>query len=450
MIQQPNNPRPEFHEIYQTWQVERLLDDVLDAYNCIRAQGQKRIYQIKELSPTLRDYLLLLLAGKNPQKIASQFGDNPTKTQADTVRHRLSNELYPAIRKLLEQRGISFKKVQWQIIPDLLEKAGYKILTPSSPNDSFSPNLNLTLKVAEAGLKQYLFISEQYQIWDWSNHCPQLAHNWSDLELFIKWCRTPERYQSLNILLQNTRQYSYIYGSYPKRLEQVEGLLQVADLKDTATIRETMLEKSWLLTLMNRWEEAAQLYQQISAHSDPVFQLKMTKNRAVWYLQQQQFPQALDHLNQARVLLDRCHLDPQRAQKWQIILDYYEPQIYFHQEKYALAESCYQKAWDNTRQLGWQRMRIVLQNWMARIALVRGDSYQARYQLERGLQKSLQYDDCQSIACYNLSLARLEKVEGNFPKSRYWATEALSKFTNLGMVDKIIQAQSFLRSLESI
>ncbi len=450
MIQQPNPPRPAFHEVYQTWQVDRLLKDVLHAHHSIRSQGQNRIYQIKELSPTLRDYLLQLLAGKSPQKIARRFGENPTKAQADTVRHRLSQELYPAIAKLLETRGISFKKVQWQIIPDLLEKAGYKILPKSSQNDSFSSHLNLMVKVAEAGLKQYLFISEQYQIWDWSNYCPQLAHNWSDLELFIKWCQTPERYQSLKILLQNTRQYSYIYGSYPKRLEQVEGLLQVADLKDTATIIETMLEKSWLLTLINRWEEAAQLSQQISSYSDPVFQLKMAKNQAVWYLQQQQFPQALEHLNQARFLLERCHLDPQRAQKWQIILDYYEPQIYFHQEKYALAQSLYQKAWDNTRQFGWQRMSIVLQNWMARIALVRGEYDHARYQLERGLQKCLQYDDCQSIACYNLSLARLEKVEGNFPKSRSWATEALSKFTKLGMVDKIIQAQSFLRSLDTL
>ncbi|MFM6402398.1 MAG: hypothetical protein ACKPFF_37445, partial [Planktothrix sp.] len=106
--------------------------------------------------------------------------------------------------------------------------------------------------------------SEQYQIWDWSNHCNQLAHNWSDLELFIKWCQTPERYQSLKILLQNTRQYSYIYSSYPKRLEQVEGLLKVADLQDTATIMEATLEKSWLLTLMNRWEEAAKFHQELS------------------------------------------------------------------------------------------------------------------------------------------------------------------------------------------
>ncbi|MFM6396065.1 MAG: hypothetical protein ACKPFF_05220, partial [Planktothrix sp.] len=127
----------------------------------------------------------------------------------------------------------------------------------------------------------------------------------------------------------------------------------------------------------------------------------ITKNRAVWHLQQQQFTDALDSLRQARVILERCYLDPERAQKWQIILDYYEPQIYFHLEEYSLAQSLYQKAWDNTRKLGWQRMSVNLGNWLARLALVQGDYYQARYRLERGLQKSSQYDDCQSIACYN-------------------------------------------------
>lgn len=450
MIQQPNNPPPEFHEVYQTWQVERLLADLLHAYNCIREKKQKKIYQIKELSPTLRDYLLLLLAGKSPIEIASQFGNKPTKTQADTVRHRLSQELYPVIAKLLQQRSISFKKVQSQNIPDLLEKAGYKILPKSNQSDLFSCDFGLTLQIAEAGLKQYLFISEQYQILDWPNHCTKLAQNWSDLELFIEWCQAPERYQSLKILLQNTQQYSYIYGSYQKRLEQVEGLLKVADLKDTATITEAILEKSWILTLMNSWKEADKLYQLISSNSDPILQLKLTKNQAVWYLQQQQYSQALDYLQQARIILKHCYLDPERSQRWQIILDYYEPQIYFHLEQYSLAQSLYQKAWDKAKQFGWQRIAVAFQNWMARIALVKGDFYQARYRLEEGLQTSLLYDDCQLNACYNLSLARLEKVEGNFSKSRYWGMEALSKFEKLGMVDKIIQAQSLLKSLETV
>lgn len=450
MVKQSKNPPPEFHEVYQTWQVERLLADLLYAHNCVRAEKQNRTYQIKELSPTLRDYLLLLLAGKKPTEIASRFCKNPTKAQGGTVRHRLSKYLYPAIAKLLEQRSISFKKVEWQIIPDLLEKAGYKILPQSSQSDLFSSNSGLTLQIAEAGLKQYIFISEQYQILDWPNHGTQLAQNWSDLELFIKWCQAPERYQSLKILLQNTQQYSYIYGSYQKRLEQVEGLLQVADLKDTATITEAILEKSWLLTLMNSWKEADKLYQLIPSDSDPILQLKLTKNQAVWHLQQQHYPQSLDYLRQARIILKHCHLDPERAQRWQIILDYYEPQIYFHLEQYSSAQSLYQKAWDNAKQFGWQRIAVALQNWMARIALVKGDFYQARYQLEQGLQTSLLYDDCQLNACYNLSLARLEKVEGNFSKSRYWGTEALRKFENLGMVDKIIQAQSLLKSLETV
>ncbi|HAO09716.1 MAG TPA: hypothetical protein DCQ51_00665 [Planktothrix sp. UBA8407] len=450
MIQQPDNPPPELHEVYQTWQVDRLLADLLHAYDSIRAERQNRINKIKELSPTLRDYLLLLLAGKSPKEIASHFCHHPNQAQADTVRHRLSQELYPVIAKLLQQRSISFKTVQWQIIPDLLEKAGYKILPKSNQSDLFSPDLGLTLQIAEAGLKQYLFISEQYQILDWPNQGTKLAQNWSDLELFIKWCQAPERYQSLKILLQNTQQYSYIYGSYQKRLDQIEGLLQVADLKDTATITEAILEKSWLLTLMNSWKEADKLYQIISSNSDPILQLKLTKNQAVWHLQQQHYSQSLEYLRQARIILKYCHLDPERSQRWQIILDYYEPQIYFHLEQYSLAQSLYQKAWDKAKQFGWQRITFALQNWMARIALVKGDFYQARYRLEHGLQTSLLYDDCQLNACYNLSLARLEKVEGNFSKSRYWGTEALSKFENLGMVDKVIQAQSLLKSLETV
>lgn len=443
MVKQLNHSSPEMQEIYQIWSVEDLLTDILHAYNCIREERQAKIYNIKKLSCTFQNYLLLLLAGKNPKYIADQLGSKP-----DTVRRRLSQEFYPVIAKLLEQRGISFKNLQWQIIPDLLEKAGYKILASLNQSDLYpSDDLNLTSKVAEAGLKQYLLISEQYQIWDWSNHCLNLAQNWPDLELFIKWCQNRDHYQSLKILLKNTQQYSAIYGSYKKRLEQVEGLLQVADIKDITTIREATLEKSWLLTLMNRWEEANKLSQQISSQSEPLLQLKMKKNQAIWYLQQGLFTKALESLQEARGLLKFCYLDQERLQKWQIILDYYEPQIYFHQENYPLAKSLYQRTLENTRQLGCQRMTIVLQNWIARIALVQGDCCQARYLLEQGLQKSSQYDDYQSIACYNLSLARLEKVEKNISKSRSFATEALDKFTTLGMVDKVIQAKIFLQNL---
>lgn len=446
MPKHPKNPPPEFNEVYQTWQVDRLLSDIIRTYSCVRKKKSEQIYQKTELSPTIRDYLLLLLAGKSPTEIAGQFCKQPTQTQKDTVRHRLSKELYPAIAELLTQRSILFNKLQWNAIPDLLAKAGYKLSPqPTQTNSAITPS-EITL-LLQAGLKQHLLISEQYQTWDWSNNYTQLAHNWSDIELYIKWCNTPERYQALKILLQNTRQYTYIYGCWQKRWEQVEALLQVIDLGDAATIAEAKVEKGWLLTLSNHWQEATRLWEQISLQSDPVLLLKIAKNQAVWSLQQQLYPQALEYLQQARLHLQRCHLDPERLQKWEIILDYYEPQIYFRQGKYPLAKSLYQQAWERTRQLGWHRMSVAFQNWMACLAMIEGNLHQARYWLEQGLNESRQYNDLQCIACYNLSLARLEKLEGNLSKSRFFATQALTDFTALKMLDRIANAQKFLSDI---
>lgn len=416
------NQSEEFSEVDREWDILRLSTH-LEA-----AKGRK-------LSPTLRKYLRGLLCGHSPAQIAEKL-----HLQGITVRKRLSHELYPDIEVMLECQTGNFVKVKdWHQVRDLLERAGYR-KTPDG--------IALLL---EAGLKGYVTLSEQYQLSDWQTNYKELAADWGNLQSVlqsvVKWCKSAKQYDAFRTLLQNLKEYNYIYGCWQERMDGLEWLIRLADQHDDRnTLIEATLEKGWLLILMNRENEAHKLFRQTADLKNPWLQLRLAKHQAVLHLRQQRFIEALNYLNQAQNLLPYSNLEIQRYQRWQTTINYYQAQVYFQQRELKQAESLYHKALEQAQSVGWHRMTVAIQNWLARGAIVRGELTQAKHLLESGLTKSWQYHDKQCIAFYSLSFARLNQAQGNSSEAWKWAEQASNEFTVLGMLNKAAEAKRLVRS----
>ncbi len=90
----------EFSEAYENWEIEKLYTD------------------LGRLSPSARKYLRGVLCCYSPKKISNQLGYRG-KDPSYTVRKLLNQEVYPAVRQLLDLE--QEKKIDWSKIPKLLE-----------------------------------------------------------------------------------------------------------------------------------------------------------------------------------------------------------------------------------------------------------------------------------------------------------------------------------------
>lgn len=107
------NPKPsheEFVEAGQSWELEQLYLDLADA----KGKGLTRVE---------KQYLRGLLCYHSPNEIAERL-----HVAGDTVRNYLSKGLYRYIEELLIRRNCpSDRLIDWSRVPQLLEKAGYRL-----------------------------------------------------------------------------------------------------------------------------------------------------------------------------------------------------------------------------------------------------------------------------------------------------------------------------------
>ncbi len=118
--------KTKFTEAEKNWNLEKLYEDLRDAKQ--RCGSARR----KILTDTEKCHLRGLLCGYSAEAIANERG-----VGFGTVNDALSKTLYCYIEKLLDYK----KKIRhWGDVPDLLEKAGYKIQLskPSQSSHSFS------------------------------------------------------------------------------------------------------------------------------------------------------------------------------------------------------------------------------------------------------------------------------------------------------------------------
>ncbi|MCU0571347.1 MAG: hypothetical protein MUF49_32880 [Oculatellaceae cyanobacterium Prado106] len=97
--------------------------------------------------------------------------------------------------------------------------------------------------------------------------------------------------------------------------------------------------------------------------------------------------------------------------------------------------------------VGWQRFANYAQNFLADIAIVKGNLQDAERLLQSGLGEAKSNSEKRRIAHYQATYARLERAKGNFAQACEWADKALEGFKVEGMAWDAEDMRSLLEEL---
>ncbi len=109
-------------------------------------------------------------------------------------------------------------------------------------------------------------------------------------------------------------------------------------------------------------------------------------------------------------------------------VSYYRGEIYLRQGHSDRAMELFKKVRLDGGQIGWERFVNYANNWLAEIALARGDYNSARPMIRQGLAEACQNGEQRRIAHYQATYAQLEYHLGNYIDSKQWAGKALKIF----------------------
>lgn len=175
--------------------------------------------------------------------------------------------------------------------------------------------------------------------------------------------------------------------------------------------------------------------------------MELAINWAALLIQQQQFLQASEWLQQAQTLLACPEMDAVSRQRSTIQMQYYQGEIAYKLENYPQAQLLFQQVLTEAEQCNWQRATFLAKAWLADIAIQKQHFHEAQHLLEEGLHvATVNQDGCRVAFCQR-SLARLETARGNRDAAHRWAMDAKQHFEQLGMRTEARETEILLQAL---
>ena len=305
-------------------------------------------------------------------------------------------------------------------------------------------------------LEWYNNFIEEYGGYDWAEwhiHFDRVEEEWENLLAVFDWYASHEQYHEIRAFWQagGVFEFTIIYGHWDDYLTWISWLIQASERRgDWATLVEAMTDIGYILTLMGKLEESSKLLRRawdLHEHAPSVTKINTAQNIARLCIYNEQFTDASNWLNQAERLLEDAQLtEPERTRR-QIITQYYRGRIYFKQQDYELSELCFKEMIVLAQAIGWQRMIIYAQNYLADIFIERGRFDEAESLLQIGLTLCERNKDKRRTANYKSSLAYLYLKRKTLNEVHRWAEEALDGFERLGMQ---LEAKEMRELLEQI
>ena len=141
-------------------------------------------------------------------------------------------------------------------------------------------------------------------------------------------------------------------------------------------------------------------------------------------------------------------IEKERTRRWLLVPCHHRAEVYFRQGDYEQAEALYRQVFEQAQVIGWQRMSIYAQNWLADIAVAKGHMDEAERLLQTGLPVAERTKDTRRTAFYKRSFAYLKQKRGDLEAARRWATEALDGFERLGMQPETEEMRELVEALQ--
>nr|WP_290665499.1 helix-turn-helix domain-containing protein [Ardenticatena sp.] len=314
-------------------------------------------------------------------------------------------------------------------------------------------------KARERWVEWYLNFAREhggYDWWEWHVNYDYLEEEWENLLAVLDWCATHKRYGDVYTFWYGAhlRRFAFLYGYWDDYLTWQEWVIQAAERRgDWPVVVRSLSDKGWMLILMggaNHLMEADATLKRawcLRKNGNPANQPEIASNIAVLFIRRKQYAEAIEWLDRCETLLAEVHLDEwERVRKW-IPVPYYRAEICYRTQDHNQAEFLYQQVLEHGQSINWQRAVIYAQNWLADIAIARGELNQAERLLQIGLPVAERNKDRRRIAFYKRSFAYLEQKRGRLDAARRWAEEALDGFERLGMEPEAEEIRNLLTTM---
>ena len=307
-------------------------------------------------------------------------------------------------------------------------------------------------------VKWYLDFARKNGGDDWHNYCQKydcIEAEWNNFIAVLDWCTNQGNYNQIKNLWLLLNKYANLYGYWQERLFRLNWLIEASKRQgDWITFVNVTTAKAWTLILMessSNLKEAEKLLQEawsMSHKEDLMNQYVIAQNTAVLYIRLSQYDQAREWFNRYKELvIANSELEDLQKKRHFVRFNYYHAEICYREKKYDQAVALYQQVVEQAGKIGWQRFVIRAQNWLANIAIKKGNLEEAEKLLKTGLPVAKSNKDKRRTALYQRSYARLEQKRGNLEEAREWANKAIDQFKRLGMQRDIKDMESWLKDL---
>ncbi len=289
----------------------------------------------------------------------------------------------------------------------------------------------------------YLKFSESFGDKDWKEwhlSYEYLEAEWGNLQAVLEWCIVNARYSTVKTLWNRVKQYIFARGYWDEHLEWSAWLIEAAKKEgDSFTALETMCDHAGILVRVrqpSQLQEAQKILQSawdLRHHQTLSFQLKLAANMVILYVHLGQLQQGREWLEIKQQLLEKAKLDDSEYQGEQVQILYYQGQLFYREGNYQQAEKTFQEALLKAQQVQWHKATAAIHNWLADIALLKGDLALSRRLLELSLPMAQRNKDKRIIAFNKATFAKLEKICENDFLAHRLAKEAAGIFESLKM-----------------
>lgn len=288
---------------------------------------------------------------------------------------------------------------------------------------------------------------------EWHIQYDRLEEEWENILAVFNWCVAEERYENVIFLLEQVSSFANIYGHWDSYLRWIDWLIQAGERRgDWSRVFSQLVSKGSRFTFMGnnlKAQETLASALKLREYATPKEEVKLLLTLGRLCIRLGNLKKALEWFAQGQQTFGLT--DPQddkERRRDAIGLIYWQAVAHFEGQNYDQAERLFQQVLEQGQIISWQRAINYAQNYLADIAIVRGNLEEADRLLRAGLSVAERNKDKRRTAFYKRSFAYLEHKQRNLAEAQRWASAALDGFDRLGMQPEAEEMQELLQSLK--
>jgi hypothetical protein len=305
-------------------------------------------------------------------------------------------------------------------------------------------------------IEWYKSLSKRYGYKDkqeWSYRYSYLKSEHGNLQNVLQWCFDHERIKDVKVFWSCLENYLDVCGYWQDRIIMLDYLIEKTSnlRRERGLLAEAFASKGWTMTLLGGQYKLEAQENLMKAYFlrrdlDAANQARLANYFAVFRATQKRYAKALLWLRLEEKIAKSRELERRDRLRAQIRISYYRGEIAFNLRDFDHAASLFEKSRLDCSQIGWERFNNYANNWLAEIAIIRGDYSSARQMIRQGLAEAQHNGEQRRIAHYHAAYARLEYSLGNYTEVNQLAEKALRTFKREDMREDIEKITELLIS----